>query len=241
MPPSAVCISRKSMIHSVIFDLDNTLYDFSTAHAAALTRLTAFARSSLGLSPERFEALQRDAFRRQKQRLGQSAAIHNRLIRFQLMLEAAGKPIAHAPEMAELYWSTLLDRMRPMPGAVDAMARLRFMGLTVGIGSNMTADWQYAKLKRLGLMAYIDYIVTSEEAGVEKPAPGLFELCAEKAGCAPEECAFVGDSLEGDALGARNAGMVAFWLDQGSGESDAPEGVIRIRSLAALPMLIESL
>ena len=206
------------MIRSILFDLDDTLYDFTSAHAMAMNRLAAYAASTLGLSRERFDTLQREAFERQRTRLGGTAAVHNRLIRCQLMLEAAGKPIAHAPEMADLYWSTL----------------------TVGIGSNMTADWQYAKLKRLSLMAYVDFIVTSEEAGVEKPAAGFFQLCAEKAGHAPEECAFVGDSLRGDAMGALDAGMAAFWLCRDPEPADAPDGITRIQSLSELPALIES-
>ena len=227
------------MIKSVIFDLDDTLYDFTSAHAVALRLLTAYAGARLELSPERFEALSQEAFRRQKDRLGQCAAIHNRLIRFQLLLEAAGKPVAYAPEMTELYWNAVLERIRPREGTIDTLASLRFMGLTVGIGSNMTADWQYAKLKRLGLMTYVDFIVTSEEAGVEKPDAALFRLCAEKAGCAPGECAFVGDSLQGDALGARDAGMVAFWLCPKSDPVDVPAGVTRIRTLSELPALLQ--
>ena len=228
------------MIRSILFDLDDTLYDFTSSHAVAMNRLAAYAGNTLGLSRERFDALYRDAFQRQKAHVGDTAAIHNRLIRCQLMLEAAGKPIAHAPEMADLYWSTLLSRIRPLPDAIDALARLRFMGLTVGIGSNMTADWQYAKLKRLSLMAYVDFIVTSEEAGVEKPAAGFFQLCAEKAGHAREECAFVGDSLRGDAMGALDAGMAAFWLCRDPEPADAPDGITRIQSLSELPALIES-
>jgi putative hydrolase of the HAD superfamily len=228
------------MIKSVIFDLDDTLYDFTSIHAVALRRLTAYAETRLELSPERFEALSQEAFRRQKDRLGQCAAIHNRLIRFQLLLEAAGKPVAYAPEMTELYWNTLLERIRPRKGTIDTLASLRFMGLTVGIGSNMTADWQYAKLKRLGLMTYVDFIVTSEEAGVEKPDVALFRLCAEKAGCAPGECAFVGDHLEGDALGARDAGMAAFWLCLKPDPVEVPVGITRIRTLSELPALLQA-
>ena len=228
------------MIKSIIFDLDDTLYDFTSVHAIAMNRLIAYVRGNLGLSRERFDALNREALMKQKERLGSCATLHNRLIRFQMLLEAAGKPIAHAPEMEELYWSTLLERIRPMPGAIETLGRLRLSGYTIGVGTNMTANWQYAKLKRLGLMAYVDYIVTSEEAGVEKPAPGLFMLCAEKAGCSPGECAFVGDSLPSDALGARDAGMSAFWFNPSADPVVVPEGITRIRAFSELPALLET-
>ena len=229
------------MIKSVIFDLDDTLYDFSSLHPGALKQVAAYAQTNLGLSREDFDALHREAFRRQKARLDGSAAIHNRLIRYQLLLEAAGKPIAHAPEMANIYWTTLLNRIRPMPGAIETLGRLRLMGFTIGIGSNMTAAWQFAKLKRLGLIAYVDYVVTSEEAGAEKPDARLFELCAEKSGCAPEECAFVGDHLEGDALGARNAGMNAIWFHPKDDATEAPAGITRVRAFSELPALLQTL
>lgn len=240
MPPPAVCVLIRPMIKSIIFDLDDTLYDFTSAHAFAMKRLMAYVRANLGLEPERFDALNREALNRQKQRLGSCAALHNRLIRYQMLLEAAGKPIAHAPEMEELYWSTLLERIRPTHGAIETLGSLRLSGYTIGIGTNMTANWQYAKLKRLGLMAYVDYIVTSEEAGVEKPAPELFLLCAEKAGCPPAECAFVGDSLESDALGARDAGLAACWFNPSFDPVDVPEGVRRIRAFSELPALLEN-
>ena len=58
---------------------------------------------------------------------------------------------------------------------------------------------------------YIDFIVTSEEAGVEKPHPHLFDICVEKAGVRAEECAFIGDNLKKDVEGAWNSGLKGFW------------------------------
>ena len=229
------------MLRSAIFDIDNTLYDYNAAHALAYAALSDWACRAFALTPEQFDALHRHASRTLEARCGGGAAIHNRLIRYQLMLEHIGRPIAHAPEMAERYWSTLLDEMRPFPGAAEAFAQLRAMGLLLGIGTNMTADRQFSKLERLGLMDMVDFMVSSEEAGAEKPDRRLFDLCAMKAGCPAAACAFVGDSVKGDVLGAMNAGMRAVWFCPDNDTGDAIPGAIPVHSLAELPQRLASL
>lgn len=223
------------MLRAVIFDIDGTLYDYDAAHARAFAALTAYACDAFGLAPERFEALHHEADLLLKQRVGgPCAAVHNRLIRYQLMLERIGQPIRFAPVLDRLYWDTLLLWMKPSPGLHHAFNSIQSRGLTLGIGTNMTADRQYAKLERLGVLHQVDFMVTSEEAGAEKPDRRLFDLCAEKAKCPPAECAFVGDSLKGDALGAKAAGMRPIWLHRGAAEWDFPT----LPSLEALPDLL---
>ena len=75
----------------------------------------------------------------------------------------------------------------------------------------MTAYIQYKKLEKLGVLKYLDFIVTSEEAGEEKPTPRFFELCVKKAGCKPEECVFIGDSLKKDVIGPTEYGLEGTW------------------------------
>lgn len=230
------------MLKSVIFDVDGTLYDYQAAHAAAWPALEQYAEEALSLAPKRFGALHDRAFELQKARSGaNSAAIHNRLIRYQLVLEMAGLPVRHASKMAQIYWSAFLGAIRPFDGAKETLRRLKDMGLSVGIGTNMTAYVQYLKLEKLGLLDDVDFMVTSEEASAEKPDPRLFALCAEKAGCPAAECAFVGDHLCGDALGALAAGMRAFWLCPSPDENKPLPGVIRLRALAELPDRIDSI
>ena len=222
---------------AVIFDLDNTLYSYDRAHAAAYAALQSYALQELGLDAASFDRLHEQASRTLEQRCHNGPAIHNRLIRFQILLELLGRPIGKAPEMADCYWRTLLGSMQAEPGAAETLQELRTMGLSVGIGTNMTADRQLEKLRLLGLLPHVDFMVTSEELGVEKPDPRLFALCAEKAGAEPAECCFVGDSLKKDALAAQNAGLLGVWYCPGT-DCAAPEGVVKIRALSELTALL---
>ena len=91
---------------------------------------------------------------------------------------------------------------------------LRKRKIRIGIGTDMTAYIQYKKLEAIGAEVYIDFMVTSEEAGVEKPHYHLFELCVEKAGVRVEECAFIGDNVKKDIEGAWESGLRGIWYTQ---------------------------
>ncbi len=227
------------MAKTVIFDVDNTLYDYDSAHREAYRALTQYACASFRLTPERFDALHRSANAELCARVGKnSAVIHNRLIRYQLMLEKLGQPIAHAPRMAELYWSTLLDHARAYPGTREGIARLRDAGFRIGVGTNMTADYQFAKLERLGLMEDVDFLVTSEEIGAEKPDARFFAFCAAKSGFDAAECVFVGDDAKKDVCGAIRAGMQAVWFCPAEPSAQTDVRAPRICALTELCALL---
>ena len=130
----------------------------------------------------------------------------------QNMLEQWGKPLfPHLKKLYHLYWDTLLEVSRPEAGSLEAVKTLYEMGISIGIGTDMTTRMQYEKLEHLGFAP--SHIVTSQEAGFEKPHPEVMALCVRKAGCAPEECVFVGDTFKKDVLGALDAGMHAVWYN----------------------------
>lgn len=228
-------------IKAVIFDLDNTLYDYDAAHETAFRVLCGYAEKTLGLSEADFSAIYDSVMEEQITRSGGAyAAIHNRMIRFQMILERLKKPILYAPEMSDLYWGAFLDACAPVPGVRETLEALR-KRYAVGVGTNMTADYQFRKLQKLGLLELTDFLVSSEEVSVEKPEKRLFDVCAEKAGCTAAECAFVGDSLTHDVQGALNAGMFAVWLAPSGSAKAAPDGVPRIAGVSELPGLLERL
>lgn len=195
------------MIKAVIFDIDDTLYDYVGANAVAFPALCQYVQAELGIPADLFARECDRVLCEMTEELTDQAAIHDRNIRFLRILEKYRKPLHYAPILDAYYWNAMLEHTIPAPGLTECLKGLKAIGCKIGIGSNMTLHWQIKKLEKLGVLPYIDFIVTSEEAGAEKPASPLFALCARKAGCTPEECLFVGDSVENDMEGSRNFGM----------------------------------
>jgi HAD superfamily hydrolase (TIGR01509 family) len=94
-------------------------------------------------------------------------------------------------------------RFALLPGAREAVDRLRRLGLAVAVVSNWDVGLR-EHLQGLGLDALS--VVTSAEAGAPKPDPAVFLHALRELGVQPERALHVGDS-EADEEGARAAGM----------------------------------
>lgn len=222
------------MIKAVIFDIDDTLYDWRGVHDAAFQRVTDYARETLGADPEDLKQFYKAQTGLLEPRLSGSAASHNRLIRFLRYLEARHLPLRYARILERIYWEGILELARPEPGIRETLERLQKAGYCLGIGSNMTLDWQLAKLEKLGLMDFFSFVAVSEEAGAEKPDEKLFTLCLEKAGVMAYECVFVGDSFKGDVVGALKAGMNAVWYAPGRTDFGEVRGISHFSELETI-------
>ena len=212
------------MIKAVIFDIDDTLYSYTRGNVLGLKAVADYMEAHFGFTPERTAAATARAMAVVNERMGYvCAAIHNRAIRYQVLLENEGLPVMpHAGNLDDVYWKAILDNVEIEPGVVDYIRSLKASGIRVGVGTNMTVRIQYDKLERIGVAEMIDFIVSSEEAGVEKPAPKFYDLCVAKAGCEPGEIAFIGDNLKNDAIAACEAGMKGIWYCPSGKE--VPEG-----------------
>lgn len=206
------------MIKCVIFDIDNTLFDYDRNHLIGMKALADYCQKHFQLSEEAMLSYYEKAQKTMEKRIGtDTAAIHNRLLRFQCMLELLSQPLfPHAVRMYHAYWDTFVAHAEPEPGIITFLENLKKHNIKIGIGTDMTAHIQYRKLERLQLFPYIDFIVTSEEAGIEKPNPHFFSLCVEKSTFSVDECAFIGDNIKKDVLGSRACGLKGIWYSQGS-------------------------
>jgi putative hydrolase of the HAD superfamily len=97
-------------------------------------------------------------------------------------------------------------KMRPeMPAVLDAIQQ---MGLKIGLISNASSRGQVPNnLDEYGLRKYFEPIVLSSEYGRRKPDPAIFHYAARLANVPTSQCAYVGDRISRDILGARRAGF----------------------------------
>ena len=230
------------MIKALIFDLDDTLYEYQALNREATESLADIAYRRLGVSRDAFFAAYSRARDDTKAPLSGTAAGHNRLLYCQKTLENLGHlPVPLALEMYEAYWGYILGHMVLRQGAADLFRYCREKGIKTGICTDLTAHIQHRKLRALGLAEWVDVLVTSEEAGAEKPSPRIYRLVLDKLGTEAGDVMFIGDSYEKDVEGPRAAGMRAVWFpgketcrkcrDQVSPEPDTVTSMDGIRRL----------
>jgi len=195
---------------AILLDLDNTLYPYDPSHKAALDQVREKARRLLAIAPADFDALFDRARKEIKARLGKTAASHSRLLYFQRLLELAGfkTQLLSALDLEQTYWRSFLVHARLFDQAIDFLDDLRAKGVPVAIVTDLTAQIQFRKLVHFGLDHYIDYVVTSEEAGADKPARAPFDMALEKLGARPAPIWFIGDSPKADLQGAAGVGSL---------------------------------
>ena len=123
-----------------------------------------------------------------------------------------------------LFADATAAELRPEPGAVEIVSRLAETDLHVGVISDVDDGEGRRILAEFGLLDRFDSITTSEAVGRTKPDPAMFEAALSAAGVAPERSLMVGDRLEHDARGAREAGMHAALYDPDGGPDAAAAG-----------------
>jgi len=196
----------------ILLDIDNTLYDYTKTHAKALDVLMVTASQKLNINVADLEHAYRDARKQINSDLYGTASCHNRLLYIQKMLEFLNKnALATSLELYEIYWNSFLDNMEVYEGVYDFLDGLQ--GTDVCLLTDLTAHIQHRKIKKLGLDKYANYVVTSEEAGKEKPHPYMFLLALQKMHLKPNEVCMIGDSFKKDILGASQLEIASYWLN----------------------------
>jgi putative hydrolase of the HAD superfamily len=138
--------------------------------------------------------------------LGNTASSHSRLLYFQRAIEklGMGTRIFLALDLEQTYWREFLVNTRLFPGVREFLQQLKSIGIRTANITDLTAQIQFRKMVYFGLDEYFDYVVTSEEAGCDKPNIEPFKMALNKLQADPADVWMIGDSPENDIYGAKS-------------------------------------
>lgn len=194
--------------------MDDTLYAYEPCNKAGYEAAKRLANDEFGVEPDSFDKLWKAGREKVHLDLAPFAAGHSRLLYAQKLAEDyfgythAGFTL----KIEEAYWSAFLETMKWNSEAENFLLKAKKAGLVVCIVTDLTAQIQHRKWLKLDLGRFARFMVSSEEAGYEKPNPVIFKLALEKLGMKPEEVIMIGDSHKKDILGAEVMGIRAYQI-----------------------------
>ena len=205
-------------IDTVLFDLDDTLHDDTTAYRAA-ARVVA---DSIAANHEVDPSVLVDAYEAEAMRFWSSLtsehlahAIEDERERMWLAaLRTVGiDDRALARTAADGYVRARSGFLELTPGSLDVLTTLRERGCKLGLVTNGFAATHHDKIDRLGLRERMDAFFLADEVGMVKPDPELFRHACRVLGSEPARTAMVGDRYARDVVGAHEAGLFTVLLD----------------------------
>lgn len=203
--------------NTLFIDLDDTLFDFTAASREAFREtyellgyecfFESFDQFLRIYEPRNKELWQEyNAGRISKEQLNK--------MRYNYPLEAVGHPDEN---LGTRFCVEALGRIPHknmlLPGALELLDYLS-VKYELFILSNGFVELQSKKMATTGLTKYFKRLILSEEIGINKPDPALFEYALKVSGAQKSSTLMIGDAFESDILGAANAGLDQMFLNR---------------------------
>ncbi len=191
----------------ILFDADDTLFHFDAF--AGLQRLFAIYDVTFTADDYHlYQALNKPLWVEYQN--GAISALHLQRQRF---ADWAKRLDVTPDTLNQGFLAAMAELCQPLDGAVDLMNALKGH-VKMGVITNGFTALQQARLTRTGFLRYFDLLVISEQVGVAKPHPAIFDYALAQMGWpARERVMMVGDNPDSDILGGINAGFATCWLN----------------------------
>ncbi len=205
-------------IDTVLFDLDDTLHDDTSAYQDAARMVAAEVARDRDIDP----AALLGAYIAEAQSFWKKLSVEHLTTgitdtRAQLWadaLHAVGiDDVPLAQHCAAAYTRCRAEVLELSPGALECIEALRAHGCKLGIVTNGFAETHHEKIARLGLTPLFDALFIADEMGMVKPDPAVFRHACEVLGSVPERTAMVGDRYDRDIAGAKRSGLFTVLID----------------------------
>ncbi|MBN8694971.1 MAG: YjjG family noncanonical pyrimidine nucleotidase [Bacteroidetes bacterium] len=229
------------MYQHIFFDLDRTLWDFETnSHETLIELIDKYKLVEKGISSpttfiKEYYAINDVLWEEYRQ-----GKIDKELLRFERFKRALDKYEIVDRKLVEdfgndyVYLSPLKTNLLPHTEEILDYLRSKYI---LHIITNGFEEVQHIKLKNSGIDHYFSEIITSERAGYKKPDKRIFDFSVSLADTQVEKSIMIGDSLDADILGAKNAGMHQIFFNPNE-EDHSEEITHEISSLKELRDLL---
>jgi HAD superfamily hydrolase (TIGR01509 family) len=237
------------VIEAVLFDGDQTLWDFERVMRDALIAVAAelrVARPGPFTDALRWENLQADRADVAQERPDVWSLATLRVHGFSRTLQRrraaeGGDPAADddlAQDLGDSYFAHRDRDPALFPDTVPGLDALR-ADYRLGLLSNGSR-----LPETVGLASYFESVVFAQDHRVAKPDKGIFEVVQHELGVGPEVCVLVGDHPVNDVAGAHGAGWRSVWIDRDGAvlfPDDGPRPDAVVAALTELPDVLRRL
>jgi putative hydrolase of the HAD superfamily len=195
-------------INHIFFDLDHTLWDFETNSDIAFDAI--FKKNNVKVDLQKFLNYYR-GINQKYWKLYREEKISKEDLREGRLKDTFAKIKYNVSNdiinyLAIDYIDVLPNNNMLFEGTYEILDYLH-PNYELHIITNGFNEVQFKKLENSGLSKYFDKIITSEEAGVKKPNPHIFQFALNKANAVSNESIMIGDNWEADIMGAKNVGF----------------------------------
>lgn len=192
-------------IKAIIFDLDNTLMDRDTTFRKYSEQ---FVNDHLGhLDPITQDEIIGDL------KVRDADGYRDKQAFFEEMVECLPwKNPLTALEIEAYYNTHYMTHACKMDYVEEAIAYCQRRGYLLAIMTNGPHQIQYEKMNLLQLGEQFHTVIVSEDAGMNKPDPRIYQMALDKLEVTAENTVFVGDHPVNDIWGAHQVGIRGIWL-----------------------------
>ncbi len=220
--------SKMRIYKHLFFDLDHTLWDFNRNAESALTELYEEFSLEVRLSTP-FDDFYRQYLhhneilwaRYQNGFITADELKWRRMWRTMLDFKIADEKLAKT--LSDSFMQLLPTKKEVFPHTFELLKYLQEKNYTLHLITNGFEKTQWSKLKSSGLDPYFTHVITSERSNSLKPKKEIFDYALNLAKADVTDCIMIGDNLDADITGARNAGMDCVFVNHINAEnSDLP-------------------
>lgn len=199
------------MITTVLFDVDDTIFDWDVACDNAIK----YAADQMGIILpvnylETFHIANNQLWKDLEKKMFDVQYIYAN--RFNIIFKQWG--VEGDGTLFEKHFANDLFLETPKIDYIDEILEYLVPKYSLNIASNAKYSQQVSRLKKADIIHYFDNVIVSDQLSANKPNKGFFDDCLAITKSKPDETIIIGDSLSADIIGSYNYGIHTIWFNK---------------------------